>query len=67
MVSAILLKSVNNVSPAAIKKLLSEYASDYKMTKAVANSETLKEAARIETRNGRIPQGRKFQGFHNNF
>jgi L-arabinose isomerase len=43
-----LVKSVNDVSPAAIKKLLSEYGSDYKMTKAVANSETLKEAARIE-------------------
>ncbi|MDQ1332034.1 MAG: L-arabinose isomerase [Bacteroidota bacterium] len=43
-----LVKAVNNVSPNAIKKLLSEYASDYKMTKAVAGSETLKEAARIE-------------------
>jgi L-arabinose isomerase len=43
-----LVKSVNDVSPAAIKKLLSEYGSDYKMTKTVANSETLKEAARIE-------------------
>jgi L-arabinose isomerase len=43
-----LVKAVNDVSPAAIKKLLSEYGSDYKMTKAVANSDTLKEAARIE-------------------
>jgi L-arabinose isomerase len=43
-----LVKAVNEVSPAAIKKLLSEYSSDYRMTKAVANSETLKEAARIE-------------------
>jgi L-arabinose isomerase len=43
-----LVKAVNDVSPAAIKKLLSEYDSDYKMTKAVANSDTLKEAARIE-------------------
>jgi L-arabinose isomerase len=43
-----LVKAVNNVSPAAIKKLLSQYGSDYKMTKEVANSETLKEAARIE-------------------
>jgi L-arabinose isomerase len=43
-----LVKAVNDVSPAAIKKLLSEYGSEYKMTKIVANSETLKEAARIE-------------------
>lgn len=43
-----LVKAVNDVSAGAIKKLLTEYGSDYKMTKAVANSETLKEAARIE-------------------
>ena len=43
-----LVKAVNDVSAGAIKKLLGEYASDYKMTKAVADSETLKEAARIE-------------------
>jgi L-arabinose isomerase len=43
-----LVKEVNKVSPAAVRKLLSEYGSEYKMTKAVANSETLKEAARIE-------------------
>jgi len=43
-----LVKAINEVSPAAIKKLLAEYSSDYKMTKAVADSESLKEAARIE-------------------
>ncbi|MCX6333037.1 MAG: L-arabinose isomerase [Bacteroidia bacterium] len=43
-----LVKVVNDVSPAAIKRLLSEYGSDYKMTNSVANSENLKEAARIE-------------------
>jgi L-arabinose isomerase len=43
-----LVKCVNNVSPAAIKKLITEYSSVYKMTKQVAASETLKEAARIE-------------------
>jgi L-arabinose isomerase len=43
-----LVKAVNDVSPAAINKLLSEYGSDYKLTKSVAGSETLKEAARIE-------------------
>ena len=43
-----LVKTVNEVSPVAIKKLLAEYGSDYKLVKAVAASETLKEAARIE-------------------
>jgi L-arabinose isomerase len=43
-----LVKSVNAVSPAAIKKLLAEYGSEYKLTKAVAASDTLKEAAKIE-------------------
>ena len=43
-----LVKCVNEVSPAAIKKLLAEYGDEYKMTKAVGASDTLKEAARIE-------------------
>ncbi|MDO9579945.1 MAG: L-arabinose isomerase [Bacteroidales bacterium] len=43
-----LVKKVNEVSPADIKNLLEEYGSEYKLTKAVAASETLKEAARIE-------------------
>ena len=43
-----LVKAVNAVSPAAIKKLLAEYSAEYKVSKAVASSETLKEAARIE-------------------
>jgi len=43
-----LVKCVNEVSPSAIKKLLAEYGSEYKLTKAVAASDTLKEAARIE-------------------
>ncbi|HUX58199.1 MAG TPA: L-arabinose isomerase [Bacteroidales bacterium] len=43
-----LVKKVNEVSPADIKNLLAEYGSEYKLTKAVAASETLKEAARIE-------------------
>jgi L-arabinose isomerase len=43
-----LVKAVNDVSPAAVKKLVAGYSSDYKMTKAVASSESLKEAARIE-------------------
>ena len=43
-----LVKYVNDVSPGEIKNLLDEYGSEYKMTKEVASSETLKEAARIE-------------------
>jgi L-arabinose isomerase len=43
-----LVKEVNKVSDSGIKKLLSEYASEYSITKSVAASETLKEAARIE-------------------
>jgi len=43
-----LVKFVNEVSPAAIKKLLAEYGDEYKLKKAVAASDTLKEAARIE-------------------
>jgi L-arabinose isomerase len=43
-----LVKAVTNVSPAAVKKLVSEYCTEYKMTKAVADSETIMEAARIE-------------------
>jgi L-arabinose isomerase len=43
-----LVKSVNEISPTAIKKLIAEYGDEYNLTKAVASSDTLKEAARIE-------------------
>jgi L-arabinose isomerase len=43
-----LVKAVNDVSPAEINRLLARYAAVYKMTKEVAGSDTLKEAARIE-------------------
>jgi L-arabinose isomerase len=43
-----LVKSVAGVSPSAIKKLVAEYGSEYKLKKGVATSDTLKEAARIE-------------------
>jgi L-arabinose isomerase len=43
-----LVKAVNDVSPAKIKKLLTEYGSEYKLTKSVATSDALREAARIE-------------------
>jgi L-arabinose isomerase len=43
-----LVRYVNDVLSGDIKQLLSEYGAQYKMTKEVAASETLKEAARIE-------------------
>ncbi len=43
-----LVKTVNAVTEASIKKLVEEYGAEYKLTNAVAGSETLKEAARIE-------------------
>jgi L-arabinose isomerase len=43
-----LVKFVNEVAPGDINKLLAEYGSEYKLTKSVASSDTLKEAARIE-------------------
>jgi len=43
-----LVKFVNDVSPEAINELLDEYSYEYKITKEVSVSETLKEAARIE-------------------
>ncbi|HOU95441.1 MAG TPA: L-arabinose isomerase [Bacteroidales bacterium] len=43
-----LVKYTNDVNPAEIKKLLEEYASEYKLEKAVANSDALFEAAKIE-------------------
>ncbi len=43
-----LVKVVNDVTDASVKKLIAEYSSEYKMTKEVASSATLKEAARIE-------------------
>jgi L-arabinose isomerase len=43
-----LVRFVTDVPSADVKHLLDEYGSQYKMTKEVATSETLKEAARIE-------------------
>jgi L-arabinose isomerase len=43
-----LVKVVNGVSDSSIKKLISEYKDKYQLTKEVENSETLKEAAKIE-------------------
>ena len=43
-----LVKFVNDISDKEINKLLDEYNSEYNMTGAVASSNTLREAARIE-------------------
>ena len=55
-----LVKIVNQVSPAAITKLLAEYGAEYKITKDVAASDTLKEAARIELGMEEFLASRKF-------
>lgn len=43
-----LVKAVNDVTDEGIGRLLQQYESEYVMTKEVAESETLREAARIE-------------------
>jgi L-arabinose isomerase len=43
-----LVKFIVDVKESAIRKLISEYVDEYKMSKTVAASDTLKEAARIE-------------------
>jgi len=43
-----LVKYINDVDEVAVKKLISEYASEYKLTRAVEASESLNEAGRIE-------------------
>jgi len=43
-----LVKYINDVDEVAVKKLISEYASEYKLTRSVEASESLNEAGRIE-------------------
>lgn len=62
-----LVKIVNQVSPAAIKKLIAEYGTEYKLTKAVAASETLKEAARIELGMEQFLKAGNFKAFTTTF
>ena len=62
-----LVKFVNEVSPAAIKKLLAEYGDEYKLTKAVAASDTLKEAARIEAGMEAFLKAGSFKAFTTTF
>jgi L-arabinose isomerase len=62
-----LVKFVNEVSPAAVKKLIDEYGSEYKFTKAVASSDTLKEAARIELGMEKFLKNGNFKAFTTTF
>jgi L-arabinose isomerase len=62
-----LVKEVNDVSPASVKKLLGEYSTEYKMTKEVLNSDTLKEAARIELGMETFLKKGNFQAFTTTF
>ncbi|OFY42981.1 MAG: L-arabinose isomerase [Bacteroidetes bacterium RBG_13_44_24] len=62
-----LVRAVNDASSGSIKKLLEEYGSEYKMTKAVAASETLKEAARIEAGMESFLKSGNFKAFTTTF
>jgi L-arabinose isomerase len=62
-----LVKFVNEVSPGAIKKLLTEYGNEYKLSRAAANSETIKEAARIEIGMENFLKAGNFKAFTTTF
>jgi L-arabinose isomerase len=62
-----LVKYVNEVSGPAIKKLIAEYGTEYKLSKAVANSDTLKEAARIEIGMENFLKAGNFKAFTTTF
>jgi len=62
-----LVKAVNEVTPGAIKKLIAEYGIEYKLTKAVEKSETLKEAARIELGMENFLKAGNFKAFTTTF
>jgi L-arabinose isomerase len=62
-----LVKCVNDVRDSAVKKLITEYGDEYKMTKAVASSDTLKEAARIEVGLENFLKAGNFRAFTTTF
>jgi L-arabinose isomerase len=62
-----LVRFINDVPPGEIKQLLDEYRTQYKMTKEVAASETLKEAARIELGMEAFLQAGNFKAFTTTF
>jgi len=62
-----LVKAVNEVSPSDVEQLLAEYGSAYKLSKVIAASETLKEAARIEIGMERFLEEGNFKAFTTTF
>lgn len=62
-----LVKYVNEASGSAIKKLLAEYAGEYKLSKSVADSDTLREAARIEIGMENFLKAGNFKAFTTTF
>ncbi|HOO98306.1 MAG TPA: L-arabinose isomerase [Bacteroidales bacterium] len=62
-----LVKAVNDVSASSVKKLVSEYAGLYKMTREVAASDALKEAARIEAGMEAFLKAGNFKAFTTTF
>jgi len=62
-----LVKFVNEVAPGSIKKLLTEYGDEYKISKSVASSGTLKEAARIELGMEAFLKAGNFKAFTTSF
>ena len=62
-----LVKYVNDVSGPAIKKTIAEYGSEYKLSKSVAGSETVREAARIEIGMENFLKAGNFKAFTTTF
>jgi L-arabinose isomerase len=62
-----LVKTVNDVPAGSVKRLIEEYSSEYKITKAVAASDALKEAARIEAGMGSFLKSGGFKAFTTTF
>ncbi len=62
-----LAKVVNEISDASAKKLIEEYSSGYELTKDVATSGTLKEAARIELGMQQFLENGNFKAFTTTF
>jgi L-arabinose isomerase len=62
-----LVKCVNDIKDASVKKLIGQYGDEYRMTKAVASSETLLEAARIEIGMENFLKAGNFKAFTTTF
>lgn len=62
-----LVKVVNGVSESSVKELLNQYTSEYEMTKEVASSDAVKEAARIEAGMEEFLRAGSFKAFTTTF